>query len=79
MLWPGSQKPMLIITLAEGTEFFYFWLLKSILTPCPNIMQNGVLCESIQCTGEEKNIRPDRHQDRAKSSMTAKANGDGTS
>lgn len=42
-------------------------------------MQNGVLCESIQCTGEEKNIRPDRHQDRARSSMTAKANGDGTS
>lgn len=42
-------------------------------------MQNGVLCESIQCTEEEKDVRPDRHQDRATSSMTAKANGSGTS
>lgn len=42
-------------------------------------MQNGVLRESIQCTGEEKDVRPDRHQDRATSSMTAKANGNGAS
>lgn len=70
---------MIIITLAKGTELSLFCLLKSILTPCLNVMQNGVLRESIQCTGEEKDVRPDRHQDRATSSMTAKANGNGAS
>lgn len=79
MLWPDSGKPIIIITLAKGTELSFFYLPKSILTPCLNVMQNGVLCESIQCTEEEKDVRPDRHQDRATSSMTAKANSSGTS